>query len=374
MLVAPDSFKGSVPAEQAAQALAAGLCAAGIDDVRRLPLADGGEGTGLVFLAMGGQRVPAKTVDIYNRPHEAYWIRYGTVAIVESALGSGFVPEAVRVADGRQTTSRGTGLLVAAALADASVTEVLVALGGTGCTDGGMGFLAALGAEFYDAQGHLLPASGEHLGRVARCRIPTVSKPVTGLYDVATPLVGPQGAVQLFGPQKGVPVDALDEMDAALAHFAAVVQAQSPADPDALGAGAAGGMGFGVLAAGGQLRNGAEAVAQWVHLDEHIAWADWIVTGEGRIDEQTRYGKVVGMVVRHGAKRQRSVIAVVGERAPSASALYRDGLTLIYPLVPGPMGRVEAMSAAVDLLRDAGEHLGHTILALERRQMGATRS
>ncbi len=361
VVIAPDSYKGSLPADQAALAIARGLtrCPTVQWDVVCVPMADGGEGTGIVVRSLGGELVSAGTETVYGVPHSAHWIRWGSKAVIEAAVGSGFVPASHRQADGEYTTSRGTGLLVASALADPAIDEIFVALGGTGSTDGGMGFLQALGAQFFDATGRPLKACGSQLGQVARyVPIKPLSKPVIGLYDVGVPLLGERGAVYQFGPQKGVAPERLAAVDAAMGHYAEIVHSVGGAPVDFPGAGAAGGIGFGILAAGGRLQGGAQTVAQWCCLDAQIAEADWVITGEGQLDQQTSEGKVVAWVLRIAQQHHKPVIALVGSRSRNLSHLHRQGLALALSIGLAPMSLEAAMAATAESLEAAGEEVG----------------
>lgn len=321
-------------------------------------MADGGEGTGIVVRSLGGQPVSAEAESIYGVPSAAHWTRWGDKALVEAAVGSGFLPENARQADGEHTTSRGTGLLVAAALADASVDEVFVALGGTGSTDGGMGFLHALGAQFLDKAGRPLLPYGANLDQVAQyIPVGPLPKPLIGLYDVGVPLLGERGAVYQFGPQKGVAAHRLAAMDAAMAQYAALVDPLGTA-VHAPGAGAAGGMGFAILACGGRLQGGAETVGEWCQLDRHVADADWVITGEGQIDRQTTEGKVVAWVLHCAQARKRPVIALAGSRARDLTLLHGQGLTFAMPIGLAPMSLPAAIAQTAESLEAASEEIG----------------
>ncbi|PSR35351.1 MAG: glycerate kinase [Sulfobacillus benefaciens] len=367
ILIAPDSFKGSLSAQAVATGLARGLShVLPENSVRIQPMADGGEGTGAVVEHLGGRRVFSPTVTIYGQPTEGYWIRWERVAVVEAAVGSGFVPPESRQFSGEHTTSLGTGLLIAHALADPGIDRVIVALGGTGSTDGGMGLLAALGARFEDSHGQILEPFGDNLGKVAKYSAPHLTKPLMGIYDVQVPLLGPRGAVAQFGIQKGIAPPNVDRVNAEMAHYAHRIQSQLNEHwIENLGAGSAGGMGFGILAAGGCLEPGAETIAHWCKLDEQIQTADWIVTGEGRIDRQTLEGKVVGTIVRHAEQYHKPVVAVVGSRTDDLHELHLAGLTLVMPLATGPMTLQEEMANAPQLLSLLGEELGWLLKTLD---------
>ncbi len=360
ILIAPDSFKGSLSAQAVANALMRGLARVLPESsVRIQPMADGGEGTAAVVEQLGGIRVPAPTTTIYGQPTEGYWIRWERTAVVEAAVGSRFVPIDRRQFSGEHTTSLGTGLLIAHALADPGIDRVIVALGGTGSTDGGMGLLSALGARFEDSHGRVLEPFGDNLEHVEKYSAPHLTKPLTGIYDVQVPLVGHRGAVAQFGIQKGIAPDHVDRINAAMSQYAHRVQSQQNEDwIDNLGAGSAGGMGFGILAAGGYLESGAETISRWCKLDEQIQAADWIVTGEGRIDRQTLEGKVVGTVARHAEYYHKPVVAVVGSRTDDLHELHQAGLTLVMPLATGPMTLQDEMANTPQLLSLLGEELG----------------
>lgn len=363
ILIASDSFKGSVSAIRVAEALGSGLrqvvphCR-----IMCLPMSDGGEGTGDAVEALGGERVASPTTTIYGNPQSGYWIRWNRVAVIEASVGSAYVPPEERTKASDHTTSVGTGMLVSEAMADPTIDHVYVALGGTGSTDGGMGFLAALGAEFFDDRGAKLLPFGDNLRRVRQWVPPhPLLKPVTGLYDVGTPLLGPYGAVHLFGPQKGIEIDHLAEMEEALAHYARRVEDKRVEWSRTAGAGAAGGIGFGILAAGGELLAGAQVIGDWCKLSDAIASADLVITGEGQIDSQTIHGKVVGHVVRLAGDHRKPVFAVVGSRSGDLSALHKLGLSMVFPLPTGPLKLDEVMGNSEDLLKIVGEEIGWLI-------------
>lgn len=366
ILIAPDSFKGALSADRVCAAIEEGIRQAlPYPEIQVVPMADGGEGTSAALMTMGGEKILAETVDIYGRPKSGFWVKWGNSALVEASVGSGYVAPQDRIRPAIETTSLGTGLLTRAAMAHPHVEEVFVALGGTGSTDGGMGFLQALGTKFYDPQGNQIEPIGFNLGRVAKMEPVSLSKPLIGLYDVRSALIGEHGAVKMFGPQKGLETDRLVDYDEMMSHFGRIVAQRvglGLADQD--GAGAAGGIGFGILAAGGRLVPGAEQVASWVDLDGLIAASDAVITGEGRIDEQTLQGKCVGTVARHCAGHQKPLVALVGSRAPGLSGLYQNGVSLIYPIVPGPMTLDDAIQQTYQLVADAAFQIGKMLGAL----------
>ncbi|MBX6387464.1 MAG: glycerate kinase [Frankia sp.] len=319
VVIAPDSFKGSLPADEVAAALAAGWHAVRPgDEVRLLPLADGGEGTLDVFAtaqpAATRRRVRATGPD--GRVVDADWLELpdGT-AVVELARGSG-LPLLGDRRDPLGAHTVGLGDLLAAAVADPGTRRVVVALGGSASTDGGTGALRALGARFLDETGAELPPGGGALRRLAaidRAALrPAPPDGVLCLVDVDAPLLGPRGAAAVFGPQKGASPADISLLEEGLARLAALLGG----DPAAPGAGAAGGTGYGLAAGwGARLVPGAETVAALAGLPAALAEADVVITGEGRFDPTSLSGKVVGNVVRLAGQPGVPVLLVAGQLA-----------------------------------------------------------
>jgi glycerate 2-kinase len=328
VLIAPDSFKGSLGAAAVAAALAEGwLSVRPGDQVTRLPLADGGEGTLDVLAATvpgarwhrarvtgpGGAAVTARWLEL---PPELSDRGNGTparasTAIVELAQASG-LPLLARP-DPMRAQTIGLGELLSRAL-DGGVGRILVGLGGSASTDGGTGALAALGARFLDAAGDLLPPGGGALGGLAAVDLSGLRAApgdgVTCLTDVTAPLLGPRGAAAVFGPQKGADGGQIARLEAGLARLAAALGG----DPAAAGAGAAGGTGYGLAAAwGASLMPGAAELARLAGLDRALAGADLVITGEGRFDETSLTGKTCAMVIAAAAAAGVPVAVVAGQ-------------------------------------------------------------
>ncbi|MEO5701971.1 MAG: glycerate kinase [Casimicrobiaceae bacterium] len=367
IVVAPDKFKGSLEAGAVAAAIAAGLRRVWPDaDVRLRPMADGGDGTLAAILAGGGER---RTRTIAGADGAAREYPYGfthdgdeVVAIIEAAsivgitdpLGMG-VPVAWR-------TTRGMGELIVALL-DADVRRFMIGLGGSSTNDGGAGLLAALGLRLLDAQGEAIEPTLTGLDRLVRIEADTLDarladSRITILSDVDNPLNGSRGATAVFGPQKGVQPGAIEALDATLAHFAALAQEAMGRDAaNTPGAGAAGGLGFALLLAGGGLEPGAEVVADLVGLDAALDGADWLITGEGRSDAQTLAGKAPWTAARRA--RAAGVPATLLAGAVDASALpalaeYFDGC---FALADGPLTLDDCVARAAPLLADRAEQL-----------------
>jgi glycerate 2-kinase len=334
VLIAPQELKGTLTAVEAAEAMAVGLGRAyprwSLDV---LPMADGGPGTTDALLAaLGGERRVLLARDPLMRPVEAAWgVLPGRRAVIECAAASGLLRLRPDELDARRATSYGTGQVIAAALNE-SVEELLIGLGGSATNDGGAGMAQALGFRLLDAQGRDLSPGGAALARLDSID-PSGSHPglkgvrCTGATDVTNPLCGPAGASAVYGPQKGADAAAIAELDAALARFATVVQRDLGVDVlETPGAGAAGGLGAGILAfLGAGLRSGAEVVGEAAGIEARIALADLVITGEGRLDAQTAYGKTpqyVARLARAASKPVLCIAGVLGEGYESSASLF----------------------------------------------------
>jgi glycerate kinase len=306
VLVAPDKFKGTFSATEAAGAIGRGLLAGGIREVELLPIADGGEGTmDAVVRALGGQTAAVEVSDPIGRPvHAAFGlVGDGRTAIVEMAQASGLWRLASVELDPLGATTRGTGELIAAAV-EAGAKEVIVAVGGSATTDGGRGALEALGAYFTKTRAEL----GE-LRKLLR------GVKLSVACDVRNPLLGPEGAARQFGPQKGADPEAVEELERRLRDWARLARKTTDRDPsDEPMAGAAGGLAGGLWAfAGAQLRPGAALVLDVLGFDARMREAYAVVTGEGRIDLQTLSGKAVFEVTTRCRQAGVPCYAVVGQ-------------------------------------------------------------
>jgi glycerate 2-kinase len=385
-VVAPQALKGSLDAPAVGAAIATGLRRVlPAADLAVLPIADGGEGTlDALVAATGGQLRQARVTGPLGEPVEARFGLLGSretddgaTAIIEMAAASGLplVPEARR--DPRVTTTYGTGELMLAAL-DAGARHLLIGIGGSATNDGGAGMAQALGVRLLDTAGNELPRGGAALAHLARidptwldARLRGVD--VTVLSDVDNPLCGPRGASAIYGPQKGATPAMVAELDAALAHYAAVLRRDLGADvADLPGAGAAGGLGAGLMALlGARLRPGAEAVLGAIGLAGHLAGAALVFTAEGRVDEQTAMGKSVGAVARLARERAIPVIVLAGSLGSGYAALYSSGVHAVVPLADGPRTLAESMAHAAELTADAAERALRLVLvgaALPRPQ------
>jgi glycerate 2-kinase len=362
ILCAPDSFKGSLSALEAAEAMAEGIRRTLADaEIDLCPVADGGEGTvAAMVAATQGVLQETQVMGPTGQPVRASWGLLGETAVVEMAAASGLtrIPKAQR--NPMKTTSYGTGQLVAAAL-DAGATRILLGLGGSATNDGGAGLAMALGARFFDAKGVAIddPITGELLQRVARIDVsgidPRLRKTeLLGLCDVQSPMVGPEGAAHVYGPQKGATPRQVQQLDEGLAHLAELFRQQLGVSVEQQrGAGAAGGMGGGLVAfLGATLRSGIELVLEHTGFEDRVRGCDLCLTGEGRLDEQSLLGKacmgVAAAARRHGVR----TFAFVGGTGHGVNKCLDAGLAGYEIIGPG-LSEQESMSRAAELLASA---------------------
>lgn len=342
VLAAVDKFKGTLTAAQVAHHLAVGLRSASPDvRVRSLPVADGGEGTVAAAVAAGFRPVRVTVTGPTGEPVPAdLAVRDGT-AVVEMAAASGLAALPGGVPDPRGATSAGTGDLLAAAL-DAGCRQVVLGVGGSAGTDGGAGMLVALGARVVDRHGRPLPRGGAALAEAHAVDLSGLDPRLAEVdlvlaTDVDNPLLGPEGAAAVYGPQKGASGEDVAELDRALARWAElVVRAVGPTAAgaaDAAGAGAAGGVGFAALAAlAARPCSGVDVVLDLVGFDDALVGVDLVVTGEGSLDEQSLHGKAPVGVARRVAARGVPVVVVAGRVALRPAELAAAGIRQAYPL------------------------------------------
>lgn len=360
VVVALDSFKGSVGSAEAGAAARAGILAALPDArVEVFGVADGGEGTVAALAGLGrGLDVPA--VDLLGRPVTARCLLLDDgAAVVESAAVAGLgLLGPPGPASARRASSAGLGVLLDRLLDTTRPHRVLVGLGGTGVTDGGVGLLLALGGRAWDREGRPVPAAGNPLlERPVRVELPEVSVELVGLADVDAPLLGESGAARLFAPQKGADPALVAELEEAMCGWARALAAAGHDVADLPGAGAAGGIGAAVAALGGRVVGGLETVAAATGLADAVADADLVVTGEGSIDAQTGLGKVPAALARLARGRGRAVVVGL---AGSVAGAAPSGLDAAFPVHSRPRPLAEALDARVTLaeIATAAERVG----------------
>jgi glycerate 2-kinase len=361
VVIAPDSFKGSVSSTKAASLIEQSikLMNEGIETVM-IPMADGGEGTVDAFLAIfGGERIEETVEDPLGREISAFygWIDRDQTAIIETAAASGLPLLKEEELNPYQASTYGTGQLIKSAL-NKGAKKIIVGLGGSATVDAGTGCLQALGVRFLDKQGAELRACGENLRNIysiddskldARLR----NTEIIVASDVMNPLLGPNGAVYVFGPQKGVKEHELPIFEEYMSHYATVViQTVQKDETNSPGSGAAGGFGFSLQSfLSIQMMSGFELIAKLSLLEEHIKEADLVITGEGKFDSQSLYGKVPIGIARIAKKYYTPVVVFAGNIEDNLDSLESQGISLIYPIVDGIMTLQEAMENGCELIK-----------------------
>ncbi|KFI92109.1 glycerate kinase [Bifidobacterium saguini DSM 23967] len=388
-VIAPDSFKNCMTAREAAEAIRSGLAAVFPDaEYKMAPMADGGEGTVQALVdATGGTLRQAEVLDPLQRPVSATYGLLGAdidgigqdsgsaaTAVIEmaAASGIGFVDELTE--NPLIATTYGTGQLIRAALDDGA-RRIIIGIGGSATNDGGAGMAEALGVKFLDEHGNAIKRGGGALSQLSVIDTAGLdprleSTEILIASDVDNPLTGPQGASAVFGPQKGATPAMISQLDASLAHYAAVINSQLGRDVAHMpGSGAAGGLGAGLLAfTNARMQSGVEIVAQTVRLAQRAADADYCITGEGGIDSQTQYGKTpigVAKAVRQG-NPSIVVIALAGYVGSGISPLYNLGIDAIFGIVPGVTTLEQALAEGPRNLARTAENVAR-LIALSRR-------
>ena len=378
IVIAPDSFKESISAPAAAEAIARGVKAAipGAQTVC-VPMADGGEGTVEAVLAAASGEARMQTVnDALGHKVDAVWgmLADGT-AVIEMAAASGLELIAPARRDPMRASSHGVGELILAAL-DAGARHIILGLGGSATNDAGAGMLTALGARLLDAEGHSLPPGGGALARIASIDVQGLDPRLAGARidvasDVDNPLCGPQGASHVFGPQKGATPAQVHELDQALERFADICARSLGVDHrDAPGAGAAGGLGFAAKAfLDARFRPGVDIVAELGGLAQAVEGATLVFTGEGRMDAQTLRGKTPAGVARIARQAGVPVVALAGSLGEGYEALHACGISAAFSLAPGPITLQQALNDAERLLHDRARDVMQLWMAAQKRML-----
>jgi glycerate kinase len=337
VLIAPDKFKGSLTAAEVVQHLGNGFTERGIQ-YTGLPLADGGDGSVQAAIAAGFRPIRITVAGATGDEHPTLAAFDGTTAVVEVANTCGLHTLPGGVLAPLEATSTGVGQAIISVLR-LGASRIVLALGGSASTDGGAGMLAALGARFLDGSDRPISINGGTLQRIRSVDVTALSD-LSGIEiviasDVQNPLTGPNGAAAVYGPQKGATEPIVEALDAGLAHL--VQQLIQAGHPDAggfattPGAGAAGGLGFAALLLGGRAVSGADFFLDLLDFDKHLQGCDLVITGEGRMDDQTLHGKLPAVVAQRAG--QVPVIAVVGRSDISPATLHLMGLQAVYGIV-----------------------------------------
>lgn len=352
IVLAPDSFKESLSALQVAESIERGFKQVLPNaEYEKVPMADGGEGTVQSLVDATGGRIIKKTVTgPLGEAAEAFFGILGNEksAVIEMAAASGLhlVPATKR--NPLLTTTRGTGELIAAAL-EYNVNHIIIGIGGSATNDGGAGMARALGARFLNSDGQEITEGGGALSDLAAIDLSSLDSRLAHVKievacDVDNPLIGPKGASAIFGPQKGATPEIVNQLDENLAHYAEIIEKDLGVKiADVPGAGAAGGLGGGLLAfMKAELSRGVDIVMEAAKLSDIIAGADLVITGEGKIDGQTIFGKTPIGVAKTAKKHGVPVIGIAGNVAGDSDAVHEYGIDAIFSIVPGAVSLQEA--------------------------------
>jgi glycerate 2-kinase len=364
VVLAPDKFKGSLTAAEVAAAVAAGL----VDvlpqlETIMLPVADGGDGTVAAALSAGFDKIIVDTVGSTGEPVRAPYALDGDRAVVELAAVVGLTMLPGGRFDPLGSSTYGLGVVIADAIRHGATTIVL-GLGGSASTDGGSGMVQALGARLLDADGNDLPAGGGNLSRLARLDLAPLrdtlgDTTVIVASDVDNPLLGPNGAAAVFGPQKGADPDEVQRLEQSLRQWSQLVsEATGRNDAERAGAGAAGGAGFAALALlNAEIRPGIELILDLIDFDRRVVGADLVVTGEGSLDQQSLAGKAPIGVARAAASAGIRVVAVAGRLQLSPRALREAGISAAYALTDMEPDLDRCIANASSLLHRVGAQI-----------------
>ena len=357
-LFASDSFKGTLSSQQTVELLAmAARSVFGAIEYSGVPVADGGEGTtDAIVAAEDGQWIET---EVYGPLMEPVRARYGKLdggrAVIEMAAASGLPMVPMEKRNPLFTSSYGTGELIRHAL-DQGFRDISIAIGGSATNDGGMGCARALGIRFLDEAGHELEGRGQDLEKVSVIdvsgldhRIATTK--ITVMCDVTNPLCGENGATHTFGAQKGATPEIQARLEAGMVNYRDVIRRQFNVDPDAIeGAGAAGGLGTALTVfLGGEMKSGIDTVLDLIEFDKRLEGTDLVVTGEGRTDWQSCFGKVMQGVGERAAKKGVIAVGLSGSLGQDADKIFDHGIASVMTTVDAPMPLEEALSRAEEL-------------------------
>ena len=374
VVIAPDSYKGCLSALEVAKAMERGVLSVFPSaEVRKIPIADGGEGTvAALVTATNGQLRQTEVTDPLGNKIIAHWgvLGDGRTAVIEMAAASGLplVPKEKR--DPRVTTTNGTGELIKAALAE-GLAKIIIGIGGSATNDGGTGMARALGVRFLDAAGQEVAAGGGSLAEI--CQIDTTgldprlkNTEIVVACDVDNPLCGTRGASAVFGPQKGATPEMVQQLDAGLAKYASCARQATGRDvAEKAGAGAAGGLGAGLMFfTPAQLKPGVEIVLDAVGFSDIVRDADFVITGEGRTDFQTAFGKAPVGVAKVAKTHGAPVFCISGGLGEGADDVLAQGIDAVMSICDRPLSLEECMAAGAQLIEPAAARLCRIVKAV----------
>ncbi len=365
ILIAPDSFKDCLAASEVALSIEHGILKVFPDaEIIKIPLADGGEGTVEALVnATGGKIINIQVHDPLMRKIDSFFGILGNrkTAIIEMAAASGLELLKEEERNPWLATTYGTGELIEAAL-NFSCQTILIGIGGSATVDGGAGMVQALGIKLLDKKNKSIAKGGKGLAQLNIINAEALNKKLKGkrilvACDVKNPLLGENGAAKVYGPQKGANPEMVQKLEQNLAHYSEVIETQlGIAIANIPGTGAAGGLGAGFIAfLNAGLRPGFELISEIVHLEEHIANTDLVITAEGKIDYQTQFGKTPAGVAGIAKKFKKPLLAFAGSIGQGVDNLFESGFDSIIPITDKPMSLQESITNAGELLMNAAE-------------------
>ncbi|ADL12338.1 glycerate kinase [Acetohalobium arabaticum] len=371
VLIALDSFKGSLTALEAAESLERGLKKADLQfEIEKLPMADGGEGTVRSLVdATEGRIVKEEVTGPLGDRVEAFFGILGddNTAVIEMAAASGLPLVSEDDRDPTKTTTYGTGELIKAALNE-GCRKLIIGIGGSATNDCGVGMAQALGGNFVDKNGKEVGFGGGELKSIKRIDLSGMDARIKETEiqvacDVDNPLYGKEGAAYVYAPQKGADPEMVEELDEGLRHIADIINRDLEVAVDSIsGAGAAGGLGAGLVAfLEGELKPGIDVVIEATGIEKRVKEADIVITGEGMIDSQTVFGKTPIGVAKVAKKHSLPVVGVAGSLGAGADKVYEHGIDALFSITNAPMSLDKAMDKASILLESLGENIGRML-------------
>jgi len=365
ILIAPNSMKGSMDAFQFADTVEQGFkrCSSSFE-IRKVPVADGGDHTGKILSkALGAKKVTVSVSDPLGRGIQSEFSIVGKTAIIEMADASGIKRMKPEELNPMKTSSYGTGQLIEHAI-DRGCNEIFLGVGGSATVDGGSGMLEALGFKYYDSEGNRLSGNGANLEKITKINKPEVVKEITiwVISDVNNPLLGKNGAAEVFAPQKGASSEMVEKLEVGLKNWALLLEEESGRKlADLTGAGAAGGIALPLAAYfDAEIVPGADFILKKLDFEEHVKWADLVITGEGKIDTQTLGDKAPVVVARIARKHEKPVIAIGGSVDKGAS----EGFDALFSFINRPLTLQTSMKESEKLLAEFSYELARLILVI----------
>ncbi|MBL7968269.1 MAG: glycerate kinase [Prolixibacteraceae bacterium] len=360
IVIAPDSLKECLSATKVAKAISSGIKLVYPEaEIIMIPVADGGEGTvEALITATSGRIISTPTVDALNRPIQSFYgiLGNGETAVIEMAAASGIEKISPEERNPLITSTFGTGILIKAAL-EAGFKKIILGIGGSATNDGGAGMAQALGFGLLNKHGKSIGPGGGSLSElesIDRKNVHALLKDaqITVACDVRNPLLGSSGATRIYGPQKGATPEMIDLLEANLAHFSTIVNHEFGTDWTELpGAGAAGGLGFGLLNfCDAEIVSGFGLIKEITQLEEHIQHASLVFTAEGKIDSQTANGKTISGIAQLACKHQIPLIALAGALSGDIGQLQEQGISAVFAIADKPLSLDESKARAEELL------------------------